>query len=134
MHYLSEQVINAERLSASKVSARVKAGWAWRRLEPGFGACGGTASYSRALISPEGVIAFVSDRAKGMDLIDTLPALPISYDLLPLTVPYEEKEQAKALGATWVGHKKTWACDPDAANKFKRWISKDAQVFNLLAD
>lgn len=134
MHYLSEQVIKAERLSASKVSARVKAGWAWHRLEPGFGACGGTASYSRALISPEGVIAFVSDRAEGMDLIDTLPALPIGYDLLPLTVPYEEKDQAKALGATWVGHRKTWACAPEAADGFKRWLSEDAQVFNLLTD
>ncbi len=134
MHYLSERVIKAERLSVSKVSARVKAGWAWHRLEPGFGACGGTASYSRALISPEGVIAFVSDRAQGMELIDTLPALAIGYDLLPLSVPYEEKEQAKALGAIWVAHKKTWACPPDTANRFERWISEDSQVFNLLTE
>ena len=134
MHYLSDQVINAERLSASKVSARVKAGWAWHRLEPGFGACGGTAAYSRALISPEGVIAFVSDRAKGMELIDTLPALPIGYDLLPLTVPYEEKEQAKEIGAVWIAHKKIWACNPSKSDDFLRWINTSSVVFNLLTD
>lgn len=79
LHYLSEAAINAPRLSASQVAAKVKAGWAWRRLVPGFGACGGTASYSRALVSPEGQVAYVSDRADGMGCLDTLPCLARAY-------------------------------------------------------
>lgn len=121
VHYLSPAVLDAERLPASKVAAKVKAGWTWRRLEPGFGAVGGTASYSRALVSPEGAIAFVSDRAEGMDTLASLPPLVISYQLIPLAVPFADKDAAKALGAVWVGHLKTWACAPARKAEFNQW-------------
>ncbi|WP_341744669.1 DUF5710 domain-containing protein [Azonexus hydrophilus] len=131
-HYLSPEVISAERLSASKVSAKVRAGWVWHRLVPGFGACGGTASYSRALVAPDGTLAFVSDRVEGIEQIDTLPTLEISYRLLALTVPFTEKDAAKAAGAVWVGHRKTWACAPSRQAEFAQWIIGQPVEFDLL--
>lgn len=134
MHYLSPEVINAERLSATKVAAKVKAGWVWRRLMPGFGAIGGTASYSRALVAVDGRLAFVSDRADGMDALESLPPLEISYRLIRLSVPFAEKDVAKSAGAVWVGHMKTWACAPARVDDFKQWISGEPEEFDLLSD
>lgn len=134
MHYLSPEVVNAERLPATKVPAKVKAGWMWVRLVPGFGAAGGTASYSRALVAPDGRIAFVSDRADGMDVLDSLPPLDISHRLVRLSVPFAEKDAARAAGAIWVGHQKTWACAPARADEFKQWIAGEPEEFDLLAD
>ena len=132
IHYLSREVLTAERLSASKVAAKVRAGWQWRRLVPGFGAAGGTASYSRALVSPQGELAFVSDRAAGMEDLGTLAPLEISYRLVTLAVPFAEKDAAKALGAVWVGHRKCWACAPDRVNEFQRWLPNNGEEFELL--
>lgn len=134
MHYLSQVVLDAERLSPGKVKARLKTGWKWHRLDPGFGACGGAASYSRALVSPDGVVAFVSDRADGMGQVACLPVLPISYQLLSLSVPFAEKERAKKLGAVWIGHKKIWACAPDQEERFSQWIENETLLFDLLQD
>lgn len=134
VHYLSPQILNAERLSATKVAGKVKAGWTWRRLVPGFGAAGGTASYSRALVSPEGQIAFVSDRAAGMEHLALLPAFEISYRLVRLAVPFAEKGAAHALGAVWVGHLKTWACAPARVAEFQPWVQGEPNEFDLLAD
>lgn len=132
MHYLSRVVLDAEHLSPGKVKARLNAGWKWHRLDPGFGACGGAASYSRALVSPDGVVAFVSDRAEGMEQMSSLPVLPISYQLLGLSVPFSEKGRAKELGAVWIGHKKIWACAPDQKEIFAQWIGNDSFLFDLL--
>ncbi len=134
MHYLSPEIVNAERLSATKVAAKVRAGWSWAKLVPGFGAAGGAASYSRALISPEGGIAFVSDRADGLSALESLPPLEISYRLVRLSVPFAEKDLAKVAGAVWVGHKKTWACAPGRADEFKQWIAGEPEEFDLLTD
>ncbi len=132
MHCLSDELRNAEQLSASKVTSRVKAGWQWHRLEHAFATAGGSASYSRALVSPAGAIAFVSDRAPGIDTLAELPVLEINYDLLPLSVPFEEKERARKLGAVWVAHRKTWACAPEHRSVFSRWLDPSAEIFNLL--
>lgn len=134
VHYLAPDVVKAERLSATKVGAKLKVGWRWHRLEPGFGAAGGGASYSRALVSPEGRIAFVSDRATGMDDLGLLPPLAISYRLIRLTVPFAEKDAAKTLGAIWVGQKRTWACVPERVDEFRQWIAGPPEEFDLLAD
>lgn len=42
-----------------------------------------------------------------------------------LEVPFEEKEQAKSLGARWSSAMKTWYC-PDGVDLrlFKRWLPK----------
>ena len=132
MHYLSDAFRNAEQLSASKVTSRAKAGWQWHRLGHAFAAAGGSAAYSRALVSPAGAIAFVSDRAPGMEALAELPVLEINYDLLPLSVPFEEKERARELGAVWVAHRKTWACAPEHRSLFGRWLDPSAEIFNLL--
>lgn len=84
-------------------------------------------------MAPDGRIAFVSDRADGMSLLDSLPPLEISYRLVRLSVPFAEKDAAKAAGAVWVGHEKTWACAPACLDKFKQWINGEPQVFDLLS-
>lgn len=132
LHYLSDAVLSAPRLSPGQVKPKVRAGWVWRRLQPGFGATGGAASYSRALISPDGHIAFVSDRAEGMDLLDSLPVLSIDYRLIRLAVPFADKDAAKAMGAVWVGYRKTWACAPDKAPVFTAWLPSPIEEFDLL--
>mgnify|MGYP007069472975 CR=1 FL=1 len=44
-----------------------------------------------------------------------------------LHCPYEEKDQAKALGARWDGQKKVWyVVDPDDLQPFVRWLGKNA--------
>ena len=101
---------------------------------PGFCTTGGAAAYSRALVSPEGEIAFVSDRADGMDAIDTLPVLEISYRLVQLSVPFCEKDAAKTAGAVWVSHKKTWACPPHLIEDFRSWLPELPHEFDLLAE
>lgn len=101
---------------------------------PGFGAAGGAASYSRALVSPDGKIAFVSDRATGMDALNTLPVLEISYRLVRLFVPFCEKDSAKTAGAVWVAHKKTWACAPCRIEEFRSWLPEHPEEFDLLAE
>ena len=132
LQYLSDAALNAPRLTPSQVGAKIKAGWVWYRLQPGFGASGGTASYSRALISPEGVIAFVSDRAQGLEDQANLPVLTIDYRLIRLAVPFADKDVAKAMGAVWVGHRKTWACAPDVASVFSAWLPSPVEEFGLL--
>ena len=101
---------------------------------PGFGATGGVASYSRALVSPDGKIAFVSDRATGMDALNTLPVLEMSYRLVRLSVPFCEKDTAKTAGAVWVAHKKTWACAPHRIEDFRSWLTGQPEEFDLLAE
>lgn len=134
LHHLSAAVQNAQRLSASNVSAKVRAGWVWHRLTSSFAAAAGTATYSRALVSPIGEIAFVSDRAEGPVSSDALPALDIEYTLVKLSVPFEEKDAAKRLGAFWVSHLKTWACAPDRTSEFGKWIADQPEIFDLLAN
>ena len=130
IHYLAPAFANAPRLSPSQVAAKLRAGWRWHRLQPSFGACAGTAQYSRALVSPAGEIAIVSDRAGGMAELDTLPTLAVSYRLIELAVPFADKDAAKRLGAVWVGHRKTWACAPTARATFAAWLTD--REFDLL--
>ena len=132
MHYLSEKALNAAKLSPSEVAAKVKAGWAWHRLNPSFCTSGGAGVYSRALVSPAGDVAYVSDRAIGPDARGGLPEILIDGTLVPLTVPFEDKDRAKALGAVWISWRKTWACAPDQVEKFSEWIESDAERFDAL--
>lgn len=134
MHYLSAEFMTAKRLSPKQVPAKIKAGWVWRKLVPGFGTAGGAGSYRRALVSPDGVVAFVSDRAPGIELLDTLPELLVDYHLVALEVPYEQRTEASARGAVWIGHKKVWACAPDRSIDFSQWISGEPLIFDLMSD
>lgn len=137
LHFLHPQVVNALRLSPDKVSAKIKAGWRWHQLSPSFCAAGGCATYSRALVAPGGDIAYVSDRAAGPATdaeIAPLPVLEISHRMVAIQVPYADKDSAKALGAIWVGHKRTWACAPSAVECFSRWGASPANEFDMLAD
>jgi hypothetical protein len=44
-----------------------------------------------------------------------------------LTVPFEEKEQAKRLGARWDNKRRQWYAPDDASvNVFKAWLSQDS--------
>ncbi len=137
IHYLDSAALNALRLSPDKVRAKLNAGWQWHRMVPGFCAAGGTANYNRALVSPTGEIAYVSDRADGPSgaaAMSALPALEISHQLIGLTVPFAEKGDAKALGAIWIGHKRTWACAPGEEGKFSKWATEPPLIFDLMAD
>lgn len=133
LHYLSGKALNAPRLSPSSVPSKVKAGWVWHRLTPGFGTAGGAGSYQRALVSPSGDVAFVSDRADGPDVDSGLPDLVLDYSLVKLAVPFAERGEAKAMGAVWAADFKTWACAPDRAHEFQRWIEGEPVTFDLLA-
>ena len=47
-----------------------------------------------------------------------------------LKVPYEEKDQAKLLGARWDSAKKTWfVLDPENLSIYARWLGKPAEEF-----
>lgn len=132
-HFLDKAVREAERLSpSSSIKKKLKEGWIWHKLTPAFASAGATAHYSRALISQDGTIAFVSDRANGPAASEIGDELRITHELLPLRVPLDEKEAAKLKGATWVSRRKTWACPPSRATDFAQWLSDDAKVFDLL--
>lgn len=131
IHYLSPEFIHAERVSPSKLASKLKAGWHLRRLVPGFSSMG-MANYSRAVVSPHGVIAMVSDRAEAAEELDSLPALEISYEVVLLAVPFEEKEEAKRLGAVWAQGIKTWACAPDRIEAFQHWLGGEPELFDML--
>lgn len=137
LHYLDPQAVSALRLSPDKVGAKLRSGWQWHKLTPSFCAAGGTASYSRALISPEGDIAYVSDRGAGpSDPADlaALPVLEVCHRMVRLNVPFAEKDAAKALGAVWVGHKRTWACAPIRAGEFDQWRAQAPSEFDMMDD
>lgn len=132
LHFLSDTAKNAATLSPSQVGAKVRAGWAWHRLEPSFCSAGGAGIYSRALVSPDGELAYVSDRAEGPTTDAGLPEVIIDHTLVQLQVPYDQKADAKALGAIWVPLRKTWACAPAQLSTFARWISGEPVHFDLM--
>lgn len=133
VHYLSRRALQAPRLSPSEVKSKIDAGWVWHQLVPAFCTAGGAGSYGRALISPAGEIAYVSDRAAGPPA-STLPQLLMDHTLIKLEVPYADKDQAKARGAVWVGHLRLWACAPARIEDFRRWIDGDPHSFDLMID
>lgn len=47
-----------------------------------------------------------------------------------LTCPYEDKDEAKSLGARWDAAKKVWyIINPTSLAPFARWLSTDVQLF-----
>lgn len=134
IHYLSEQAVNAPRASPSQIAAKVKAGWTWHRLAPGFGTAGGAASYRRALVADDGQFVYVSDRAEGPTDLAGLPPLEIDYTLVKLNVPFADKTVAKERGAVWVGHRRTWACAPDKLEELRQWATDPIEEFDLLSN
>ena len=134
IHYLSEQAVNAPRLSPRQIAAKVKAGWTWHRLAPGFGTAGGAASYRRALVANDGQFVYVSDRAEGPTELAGLPALEIDYTLIKLNVPFDDKNLVKERGAVWVGHRRTWACAPHKLDALRQWATDPIEEFDLLAN
>lgn len=132
IHYLSEQALQAAHLTPSATPAKLRAGWQWHRLVPSFCTTGGAGTYSRALVSAAGDVAYVSDRAEGQKAQDIVATLEIDHTMVRLNVPFTDKDEAKRLGAKWIGSHKTWACAPDQANAFGRWISGLPETFDIL--
>lgn len=56
----------------------------------------------------------------------------MQYKKIYLNVPYEEKEEAKKLGAKWDNAEKSWYCtiSPGENNKFKKWIPNNILFIN----
>jgi putative DNA primase/helicase len=51
------------------------------------------------------------------------PAAPKKVEKVYLAVPYDDKDEAKALGAKWDGERKSWyAPGPEAARKLSKWL------------
>lgn len=47
-----------------------------------------------------------------------------------LSVPFDERHKAKALGARWDVARRIWyIIDPDDLRKFSKWMDKDVQKF-----
>lgn len=134
IHHLSPQAQQAAQLTPSATPAKVRAGWVWHRLVPSYCNAGGAASYSRALVSPQGEIAYVSDRAEGPASHEIERELQLDYTMVRLAVPFADKDEAKRLGARWIGHHKTWACPPGQESTFARWIAGDPITFDILSD
>lgn len=132
IHYLSERALQAGHLTPSATPAKLRAGWQWHRLVPSFCTAGGAGTYSRALVSTSGDVAYVSDRAEGPKPQEIEATLEIDHTMVRLNVPFADKEEAKRLGAKWIGAHKTWACAPDQAGAFGRWISGEPQTFDIL--
>ena len=131
-HFLDKSVLDAAYLKpSSPIKKKQQDGWLWHRVNPVIGACGGTASYSRALVSPDGMqIAFLSDRTAGPEVSEIENELQITRELMPLNVPYLEKDAAKQKGAVWISYRKIWACAPSQAEEFAQWIEEGAVQFN----
>lgn len=125
IHYLSERFRLARLLSPSRVLARVNAGCTWYRLEEAFCTAGAAGTYSKALISPDGDLYFVSDRYPDGPTLDcpNTPVLKLDYTLIPLAVPFADKDEAKGLGAVWDSSRKVWACAPDEVSRFEKWLA-----------
>lgn len=134
IHYLSGLAQQAAQLTPSATPAKVRAGWAWHRLTPSFCIAGGAATYGRALVSPQGEIAYVSDRAEGPGPEELQLELLVDHTMVRLRVPFSDKDEAKRLGARLIGHHKTWACAPDQAGVFARWIQGEPDFFDVLSD
>jgi hypothetical protein len=134
IHHLSTQALQAIQLTPSATPPKVRAGWVWHRLVPSYCNAGGAASYSRALVSPQGEIAYVSDRAEGPALQEIEHELQLDHSMIRLAVPFADKDEAKRLGAKWIGHHKTWACAPDQLELFSRWVNGAPETFDILSD
>ncbi|MGE8454449.1 MAG: hypothetical protein ACN6OP_28330 [Pseudomonadales bacterium] len=68
------------------------------------------------------------------DSMNSAPLPPISHRMVRLDVPFRDKEEVMLLGAVWIQNLKTWACPPDAAPTFQRWIQGSPVEFDAQAD
>ena len=53
-----------------------------------------------------------------------------TYNIIDLNIPYDEKEEAKAVGYIfWNPELKTWYCNASNIEKFKKW-----DTYNVIKD
>lgn len=119
--------------TAANIRAKLKKGWALCALDLPYGACGGTAQYTHALVGPDGELMQVSDRTMGFFDPDFEAKDILSVDtlVLALDVPFEKKDAAKAAGATWVPHAKRWCHKPGEEDRFLEWLPKEPEWVDI---
>lgn len=51
---------------------------------------------------------------------------------MALSVPFADKDDAKKLGAIWVGHEKTWAIPLGVDSEpFKKWMEGEPRILGM---
>lgn len=137
--------LDARTASVATVQARARKGWRLYRVSQGFGACGGTASYAHALVSPSGEFGeMLKVSARTVDAAGVAvekQTLDLSMQVLlldgvyktDLTVEATRRGLARAedLNARWNGELRRWMIRPEARADFSRWLSADAQPSHM---
>lgn len=118
-------LLGAPRLSLTQVKARLRAGWTLAALPPEQRYCsaGGVGLYSHYLHSPDGELAQLTDKClAALALPQPAPEVALDMSTIALDVPFDEKGDAKALGARWDPTSRKWHIQPAQAPQFARWL------------
>lgn len=114
-------VLQAERL--------LKKGWSLYQLTMPYCSVGAVGEYDYALSDGENVMQLTNRTVEQLKHRVIAGELDIDDRLMALNVPFAEKDEAKQLGAIWVGHEKTWAIDFHRDSEpFKKWLSDEPKI------
>lgn len=130
IHYLDPKFLAARKISANVAKSmfentRSEFTFTFYKLNPSFESIAGLPAYSRAAVSNEDHIFFISDSYKH---VDTEGLMMVSYDLLTLNVPLEDKNKARDKGAVWHAPLNKWCCDPDRQESFQKWVDNSSAL------
>lgn len=119
-------LFESPKYSLSQVKARLRAGWTLAALPPEQTYCsaGGVGQYSCYLRGPAGELGQLTDKSLAqLALADRPAVIALDQSTVQLKVPFEEKEEAKALGANWDWQSRTWRVRPAHASRCAKWIA-----------
>lgn len=130
-------VFGAPRASASEVRSKLKNGWGLYSLPETIRYCsaGGVGQYEHVLASQEGELRQVTVKAVASACpngVGDLEELTVIIDVVPLEVPFAEKEAVKALGAKWVGHARKWCVKAGDTERFAQWLPANGQMISVV--
>lgn len=119
-------LLDAPRLSLTQIRARLREGWALRALaaEQHYVSAGAAGCYSHVLLGPNGELAQLTDRVFAqLEGVECAAELRLDTSTVTLSVPFAEKDEAKALGARWDAGARTWVTRPGHTEAFARWLA-----------
>jgi hypothetical protein len=134
--------LDAKTASVAIVQSKARKGWQLQRVSQGFGAAGGTASYSHALVGPAGELLKASTRTvDAAGVAESPDELQFSMQVLLLESVYKTDltveairrglSRAEDLNARWNGELRRWMVRPEARADFAKWLPADAQPTHM---
>jgi len=126
-------LLESPKFSLAQAKARLRAGWVLRGLpvEQTYCSAGGAGGYSAYLRGPAGELGQLTDKSLAGLMLQVAPLVEaLDQTTITLSVPFGEKDAAKALGAQWDGTNRTWHVRPSHAAQCGRWIAAAAMAKN----